>query len=84
MEFHSPICVATDDRTAELDRLGDEIAELAAHLAAATARLLDLIREFDARGGWGNGFKSCAHWEAYRCWPRLSPVENCRTRRSGP
>ncbi len=44
----------------ELRRLGDEIAELAAHLDAATARLLDLIREFDARGGWGNGFRSCA------------------------
>jgi hypothetical protein len=27
-----------------LDRLGDEIAELSAHLDAATARLLDLIR----------------------------------------
>src|SRR5262245_64049789 len=46
----------------ELERLGDEIAELAAHLDAATARLLDLIREFDVRGGWGNGFASCAHW----------------------
>jgi len=34
-----------------LDQLGDEIAELSAHLDAATARLLDLIREFDARGG---------------------------------
>jgi hypothetical protein len=66
MEIHSPIRVATDDRTAELDRLGDEIAELAAHLDAATARLLDLIREFDARGGWGNGFKSCAHWLTWR------------------
>src|SRR4029450_12377677 len=43
-----------------LDRLGDEIAELSAHLDAATARLLDLIREFDAREGWGNGFTSCA------------------------
>jgi len=32
-----------------VDRLGDEIAELSAHLEAATARLLDLIREFDAR-----------------------------------
>ena len=30
---------------AELDRLGDEIAELSAHLEAATARLLDRIRE---------------------------------------
>ena len=47
---------------AELDRLGDEIAELAAHLEVATARLLDLIREFDARGGWNIGFRSCAAW----------------------
>ena len=31
----------------DVDRLGDEIAELSAHLDAATARLLDLIREFD-------------------------------------
>jgi Domain of unknown function (DUF222)/HNH endonuclease len=52
--------------TAELDRLGDEIAELSAHLDAATARLLDLIREFDAREGWGNGFRSCAHWLSWR------------------
>src|SRR2546427_11526209 len=51
---------------AELDRLGDEIAELSAHLEAATARLLDLIREFDAREGWGNGFRSCAHWLSWR------------------
>ena len=49
-----------------LDRLGDEIAELSAHLEAATARLLDLIREFDARGGWNNGFSSCAAWLSWR------------------
>ena len=54
------------DSIAELDRLGDEIAELSAHLEAATARLLDLIREFDAREGWNNGFKSCAHWLSWR------------------
>ncbi len=52
--------------TAEVDRLGDEIAELSAHLEAATARLLDLIREFDARKGWNNGFGSCAHWLSWR------------------
>src|SRR2546426_1595708 len=50
----------------ELDRLGDEIAELSAHIEAATARLLDLIREFDARGGWTTGFRSCAAWLAWR------------------
>jgi hypothetical protein len=54
------------DRTAELDRLGDEIALLSAHLEAATGRLLDLIRQFDVRGGWGNGFRSCAHWLSWR------------------
>ena len=43
-----------------LDQLGDEIAELSVHLEAATARLLDLIREFDTRNGWNNGFRSCA------------------------
>ncbi len=54
------------EREVELRRLGDEIAELAAHVTAATARLLDLIREFDARGGWGNGFRSCAEWLTWR------------------
>jgi hypothetical protein len=52
--------------TAELDRLGDEIAELSAHLDAATARLLALIRAFDARGGWNTGFRSCAAWLSWR------------------
>jgi hypothetical protein len=51
---------------APLDRLGEEIAELAAHLTVATARLLDLIREFDAQGGWRNGFVSCAAWLTWR------------------
>src|SRR5262245_41299945 len=50
----------------DLDRLGDEIAALSAHLEAATARLLDLIREFDARGGWNTGFRSCAAWLSWR------------------
>jgi len=49
-----------------LDRLGDEIAELSAHLEAATARLLGLIREFDAREGWNTGFRSCAAWLSWR------------------
>ena len=52
--------------TADLDRLGDEIAELAAHLDAATARLLDLIRDFDACAGWNTGFRSCAAWLTWR------------------
>ena len=66
MQTHWPAVVPTHPRVAELDRLGDEIAELSAHLDAATARLLTLIREFDARGGWNTGFRSCAHWLSWR------------------
>ena len=42
MEIHSPSILATPERVAALDRLGDEIAELSAHLEAATARLLEV------------------------------------------
>jgi len=66
MNIHLLDIPATLKPAAELDRLGDEIAELSAHLEAATARLLDLIREFDARGGWNSGFRSCAEWLSWR------------------
>jgi uncharacterized protein DUF222 len=66
MPFDAPAIVPTPERVAALDRVGDEIAELSAHLEAATARLLDLIREFDARGGWNTGFRSCAAWLSWR------------------
>jgi hypothetical protein len=55
-----------NDSTIDLDRLGDQIAEMSAHLDAATAQLLDLIRDFDQRLGWNNGFSSCAAWLAWR------------------
>src|SRR5256712_1939285 len=62
MENHTPDSIDY----AALGRLGDQIAELSAHLEAATARLLDLIREFDERGGWNTGFRSCAAWLSWR------------------
>jgi 5-methylcytosine-specific restriction endonuclease McrA len=75
--------VATSEPIAELDRLGDEIAELAAHLDAATARLLELTREFDARGGWSHGFLSCAHWLSWRCGMKLGAArEHVRVARA--
>src|SRR4029453_12213714 len=61
-----PVFAPTPEPIAQLERLGDEIAELSAHLEAATARLLELIREFDARGGWNNGFRTCAEWLSWR------------------
>jgi 5-methylcytosine-specific restriction endonuclease McrA len=66
MEIHALDIHPTPNPITELDRLGDAIAELSAHLEAATARLLDLIREFDARGGWNTGFRSCAAWLSWR------------------
>src|SRR5437667_2599856 len=66
MNISTPAFHPTPAPVAELERLGDEIAELSAHLDAATARLLDLIREFDARAGWNNGFRSCAQWLSWR------------------
>ncbi len=53
----------------EVERLGDTIAELAARIQAATYELLVLVREFDEREGWNdgfNGFRSCAHWLNWR------------------
>ena len=51
----------------ELEHLGERIAEQAAHLDAATHRLLVDLREFDKRGGWHRqGALSCAHWLSWR------------------
>ena len=50
---------------ADLDRLGDQIAELSARIDAATYELLCYLREFDRQHGW-EGFRSCAHWLNWR------------------
>ncbi len=53
-------------RRADTDDLGESIAALAARLHAATYELLVLLRQFDERSGWNNGFLSCAHWLHWR------------------
>ena len=58
--------VASEDRCEEIDRLGEKIAELSAHIDAATYRLLVLIADFDERNGWNTGFRCCAHWLNWR------------------
>ncbi|HVR06585.1 MAG TPA: DUF222 domain-containing protein [Thermoanaerobaculia bacterium] len=50
---------------AQLEALGERIAELAAQISAATYELLAMLRDFDERAGWNSGFHSCAHW---LCW----------------
>jgi hypothetical protein len=57
-----------DERRAHLEQLEDQITELAAHIHAATYRLLELIREYDLSEGWfGPGLNSCAHWLNWKC-----------------
>jgi len=67
-------------------QLGDEIAELSAHIEVATARLLTLIREFDALGGWHHaGAKSCAEWLSWRVGVDLrAAYERVRVARALP
>ena len=49
-----------------VEQLGESIADLAARIHAATYELLVMLREFDERNGWTNGFLSCAHWLHWR------------------
>jgi hypothetical protein len=50
-----------------IDDLADEITTLAAHIHAATHRLLTLLAAFDRLNGWEReGHRSCAHWLAFR------------------
>ena len=58
---------ASSGGVADLDALGERIAELSAHIQAATYQLLVMIREFDERSGWNDGgCRSCAHWLNWR------------------
>ena len=49
----------------ELQRLGNQIAELSARIDAANYELLCQLREFDRGYGW-EGWRSCAHWLNWR------------------
>jgi len=68
------------------ERLGNEIAELSAHIEVAMARLLDKISDFDALGGWADaGAKSCAEWLAWRVGLQLrAAYERVRVARALP
>ena len=66
------------------DPLGDEIAELCAHINAATYRLLSLLRRYDEQGLW-EGCRSCAHWLSWRTGISLGPArEKMRVARCLP
>ena len=55
------------------EELADAITFLAAHIQAATCRLLVLIAEMDHREAYGDlCFKSCAHWLSWRTGDTIS------------
>lgn len=60
-----------------LERLGNEITELCAHLDAGEFQFLHLIGIFDEEGGWeGPGIGSCVtwlNWKSAAMFPRKRP-----------
>jgi Domain of unknown function (DUF222)/HNH endonuclease len=81
-----PIETTPNPEVGALERLGDEIALLSAHISVATARLLNLIREFDVGGGWAQaGARSCAEWLSWRVGIDLGAArEHVRVARALP
>ena len=72
---------ARQARAAELE---GEIASLAAHINAATYRLIEMLREFDELKGW-SGWPTPAHWLQYRCGYSLGAArERFRVARALP
>ena len=71
--FHSSMTtfhpvVADDFSTMDDDALAAAVSTLAAHIHAATYRLLVLIAELDRREVWAaQGALSCAHWLSWAC-----------------
>ena len=78
MQHGAEVKVALD-----VDALGDQIAEMSAHIDAAMHRLLKAIREFDSAAGWHvQGALSCAHWLAWRVgWDLRTARERVRVAR---
>ena len=58
----------TPSETTPAQQLGAEITELCGYIHAASAHLLELIREFDDKRYWEDaGFASCVAWLNFKC-----------------
>ncbi len=70
----------------DLERLEDDITELAAHIHAATFQLLELVAVYDEQQGWAqHGLNSCAHWLQWKCGTNLGAArEKVRVARALP
>lgn len=82
-DLSAPVPSPFDDAEA-LEELEAKITTLAAHIHAATHRLLTLIADFDRRRGWElGGHRSCAHWLSLRTGIDLGTArEKVRTARA--
>jgi hypothetical protein len=59
------------------ETLEDEVAALAAQLAAATGRMMPLLAELDRRAAWAaGGHRSLAHWLAWRTGMSLATARD--------
>ena len=64
----TPAPVPGDPAAVPLERLEEQICELAGHLTAATCRFLVLLADFDARRGWASwDMNNCAQWLSWKC-----------------
>ena len=81
---NAPNRAAGDGDDDELRKLGERIAELAARINSAEARMMTLIAEFDRRGGWKDGgYSSRAEWLAWRIGTKIGTArERVRTARA--
>jgi hypothetical protein len=77
----NPEGFARQDRARELEQ---DIATLAARIHAASYRLIEMLGEFEALGGW-SGWPSPAHWLSWRCGFSLNAArEKFRVARALP
>ena len=68
MALAHPLVTSDDVTTMDDDTLAGAVSTLAAHIHAATSRLLTLIAELDRREVWAaQGALSCAHWLSWAC-----------------
>ena len=60
-----PVVEEPQESEVPLERLEADLTEVASHLNSGTYRFLQLLGEFDRRGGWGDS-PSCAQWLNWR------------------
>jgi hypothetical protein len=75
----------SSNEPATIEQLDEAIADIAAGIHASIYQLLVMLREFDERKGWSNGFFSCAHWLSWRTGVNMGAArEKVRVARALP